>query len=53
MSIFINTELKSDLESRDIEPDSKKIETKLMAKWEKSYSDSEGDIKSKYLLKNT
>ena len=45
MSRFINTELKSDSESSDLEPDSEKIGTKfdaeLMAKLEKSGSDSE------------
>ena len=50
MSRFINTELKSDSDSSDLEPDSEKIETKfdaeLMAKLEKSDSDSEWDIKS-------
>ena len=50
MSRFINTELKSDSVSSDLEPDSEKIGTKfdaeLMAKLEKSDSDSEWDIKS-------
>ena len=35
MSIFINTELKSDLESRDIEPDSKKNRGKINGKMRK------------------
>ena len=43
MSRFINTELKSDPESSDIEPHSEKIEKKfdveLMTKLEKSDSD--------------
>ena len=45
MSKFINTELKSDSESSDLEPDLEKIGTKfdaeLMAKLEQSDSDSE------------
>ena len=45
MSRFINTELKSDSESSDLDPDSEKIGAKvdneLMAKLEKSGSDSE------------
>ena len=48
MSKFINTELKSDSESSDLEPDLEKIGTKfdaeLMAKLEQSDSDSEWDI---------
>ena len=50
MSRFINTELKSDSESSDLEADSEKIETKfdaeLMAKLGKSDSHSELDRKS-------
>ena len=50
MSRFINTELKSDSEWSDLEPDSGKIGTKfdaeLMAKLEKCDSDSKWDIKS-------
>ena len=45
MPRFINIELKSDSESSDLDIDSEKIETKfyaeLMAKLEKSGSDSE------------
>ena len=48
MSRFINTELKSDSESSDSDLDSEKIgakvDNKLMAKLEKSGSDSEKDI---------
>ena len=47
MSRFINTELKSDSESSDLEPDSEKIGTKvdaeLMAKLEKSDSDNDSE----------
>ena len=45
MSRFINTELKSDSESSDLDSDSEKIganvDNELMAKLEKSGSDSE------------
>ena len=52
MSRFTNTELKSDSESSDLELDSEKIGTKfdakLIAKLEKSDSDSQWDIKTTF-----
>ena len=55
MSKFINTELKSDSESSDSDLDSEKVglkfDAELMAKLEKSGSDSEWDIKSEYTTK--
>ena len=55
MSRFINTELKSDSQPSDSDSNSEKIGAKfdaeLMAKLEKSGSDSEWDIKSEYTTK--
>ena len=51
---FINIELKLDSESSDLDLDSEvesKSDAKLMAKLEKSGSDSEWDIKSWYTTK--
>ena len=41
MSIFLNTELKSDSESSDSEKIGAKVDNELMTKLEKSGSDSE------------